>query len=155
MLTPVKRSALVVVVAVSACLPAEPEVFTVTVSGAVTEAGVPISGAMLQLFRLSEVTGLPEAVGAATTSANGAFSFSTSVSERFCPAVFVTVDVRGPTGATTLQRRTKRRGMRGQHVELRLLVLVGVHETLTTTICTLRHRSHASLGTFALAFSAT
>lgn len=100
MLTPMKRSALVVVVAVSACLPAEPEVFTVTVSGAVTEAGVPISGAMLQLFRLSEVTGLPEAVGAATTSANGAFSFSTSVSERFCPAVFVTVDVRGPTGAT-------------------------------------------------------
>ena len=100
MSTPVKRFALVLVVAVAACLPEEPEVLTVTVSGTVTEAMVPISGAMLSLYRVSEVSGLPELAASATTLANGAFSFSTSATERFCTRVFVTVDVRGPTGAT-------------------------------------------------------
>ena len=100
MSTRMKRYALVVVLAAAACLPAEPEVFTVTISGVVTEASLPISGAMLELLRLSEVTGLPESVAAATTSANGAFSFSTETTARFCDTVRVTVDVPGPTGAS-------------------------------------------------------
>ena len=92
-----RRSVLVVALAVAACLPSAPEVVAVSVSGTVTEGGQPVTGAILGLFRPA-ATGLPEAVAGATTPANGAFSFATEIEERRCIFVFVTVEVRDSSG---------------------------------------------------------
>lgn len=97
-----KRILLAGVLALGACIPAEPEVVPVIVNGIVTVSAVPYEGAIVGIFR-PRVNGLPEAVGGGTTNANGAFSLTAEIDEPRCFQIFVTVEVRDASGATMFQ----------------------------------------------------